>query len=179
MIYPEGVPLDPLGREGAAAASPMPPTQGAPGPPDGGGRRAVLVVDDESILRQVLVETIGDRYGCKIFEAEDGLEAVEAFQAHQDEIGLVLMDCMMPRLRGPDAFDEIRRIQPGVLGILMSGFSDEIGQEFVQRHGFAALLKKPFPFRVLADLMADLGIGAGKAQCPEEPEPGSPGPGDP
>ncbi|MDR3683778.1 MAG: response regulator, partial [Geothrix sp.] len=90
------------------------------------------------------------------------------FQAHREEIGLVLMDCVMPRMRGPEAFDEMRRLRPGIPGILMSGFSDEIGAELATRHGFMALLKKPFPFKALAGLMAGLPFAAGGPGAPPD-----------
>ena len=137
--------------------------------PISGKHRAVLVVDDEPVLRQVLAEAIGECFGCKVFEAADGLEAIEVFRAHRDVIGLVLMDCVMPRMRGPEAFDEMRRIRPGIPGILMSGFSDEVGVELATRHGFATLLKKPFRFKVLANLMAELQFGTTGAEFPQGP----------
>jgi CheY-like chemotaxis protein len=145
------------------------PSVQAPVSPVSRESRAVLVVDDEPVLRQVLAEAIGECYGCKVFEAADGLEAIEVFRAHRDEIGLVLIDCVMPRMRGPEAFDEMRRIRPGIPGILMSGFSDEIGVELVGRHGFATLLKKPFPFKVLSNLMAQLKFGANGPGSPQDP----------
>lgn len=140
----------------------------APGSRVRGGGLAVLVVDDEPILRQVLAEALGEAYGCKVFEAADGLEAIEVFQAHREEIGLVLMDCVMPRMRGPEAFDEMRRLRPGIPGILMSGFSDEIGVELATRHGFMTLLKKPFPFKALAGLMAGLPFAVGGPGAPPD-----------
>jgi len=118
--------------------------------------QAVLVVDDEMELRQVLCEALRECHGCPVFEAADGVEAVEVFQAHRDEIGLVLMDSVMPRMKGPEAFDEIRRISPGVPGILISGFSEGMGQDLALQHGFSAFLKKPFPLKHLLDLMAEV-----------------------
>lgn len=144
-------------------------------PPSSAGSRAVLVVDDEPVLRQVLAEAIGECFGCRVFEAADGLEAIEVFQAHREDIGLVLMDCVMPRMRGPEAFDEMRRIHPGIPGILMSGFSNEIGVELATRHGFTTLLKKPFPFKSLSDLMGELKVGTGDPLFPKDRDPsGSP-----
>jgi PAS domain S-box-containing protein len=136
--------------------------------------RAVLLVDDETTLRQVLAEAIGERQGCTVFEAADGAEAIEVFQAHGDDIGLVLMDSVMPRMRGPEAFDEMRRIRPGIPGILMSGFSDETSQEFAIRHGFRAFLKKPFPFQELSSLMAELKFGTGESKTGQAPAPMGP-----
>jgi len=154
-------------RDTAAPAGGAPEAEAEPAP--GRTALAVLVVDDESVLRQVLAEAIGECYGCKVYEAADGLEAIEVFQAHRDEIGLVLTDCVMPRMRGPEAFDEMRRIRPGIPGILMSGFSEEIGVELATRHGFASLLKKPFRFKVLSDLMAELQFGSGGSGSPQDP----------
>lgn len=131
-------------RDGASSCAPV------------GGGRAVLVVDDEMELRQVLCEALRDCHGCQVFEAADGVEAIEVFQAHRDEIGLVLMDSIMPRMKGPEAYDEIRRIQPGIPGILISGFSEGKGQDLAHQHGFSAFLKKPFPLKHLTDLMADI-----------------------
>jgi PAS domain S-box-containing protein len=131
-----------------------------------GGGRAVLVVDDEMELRQVLCEALRDCHGCQVFEAADGVEAIEVFQAHRDEIGLVLMDSVMPRMKGPEAFDEIRRIQPGIPGILISGFSEGKGQDLAHQHGFSAFLKKPFPLKHLTDLMADIQASPRNASDP-------------
>ena len=51
----------------------------------------------------------------------------------------------------------------------MSGFSEEIGVELATRHGFASLLKKPFRFKVLSDLMAELQFGSGGSGSPQDP----------
>ncbi|HLP31058.1 MAG TPA: response regulator, partial [Geothrix sp.] len=119
-------------------------------------RQAVLVVDDELELRLVLTEALRECHGCEVFEAADGIEAIEVFQAHLEEIGLVLMDSVMPRMKGPEAFDEIRRIRPGVPGILISGFSEGKGQDLAQKHGFSAFLKKPFPLKHLIEVMTEV-----------------------
>jgi hypothetical protein len=51
----------------------------------------------------------------------------------------------------------------------MSGFSDEVTVELATRHGFATLLKKPFRFKVLSDLMAELKFGTEGAGFPQGP----------
>jgi PAS domain S-box-containing protein len=137
----------------------------APAGPVACGRGAVLVVDDETELRQVLAEALRECHGCTVLEAADGIEAIEVFQAHAESIGLVLMDSVMPRMKGPEAFDEIQRIRPGVAGILMSGFSEETGQDLAHKHGFSAFLKKPFPLKDLSEVMAKARV-CGSAEDP-------------
>jgi PAS domain S-box-containing protein len=144
------------------------PRATAPARPIACAMGTVLVVDDEMELRQVLAEALRECHGCTVLEATDGIEAVEVFQAHAGEIDLVLMDSVMPRMKGPEAFDEIRRIRPGVGGILMSGFSEETGQDLAHKHGFTAFLKKPFPLRDLAEQMAR--ARAAREEAPDSSE---------
>ena len=67
----------------------------------------ILVVDDESRMRK-LVRDFLFREGYQVLEAEDGEEAVDVFFAHQD-ISLVIMDVMMPKMDGWSAVQEIRQ----------------------------------------------------------------------
>jgi PAS domain S-box-containing protein len=134
-----------------------------------GAGRAVLLVDDEADLRQVLAEALRERHGCRVFEAADGLEAFEVFRAHREGIGLVLMDCEMPRLRGPESFDQMRQLRPDLPGILMSGFGQETSHELAARHGFLAFIKKPFRLQEVSSLMAELAPGIGGTGAAQEP----------
>lgn len=115
------------------------------------GARTILLVDDEDELRAVVSEVIRDLMGLPVLEARDGLEAVDCFTQHADEIALVLMDAKMPRMGGLEAFAAIRRLHPAARGILCSGYGDEFGQATAQGAGFLGFLKKPFPIKVLRE----------------------------
>ena len=73
----------------------------------------VLIVDDSKIVRRVLTNTV-DRYfsaptwtnGCKIFEAEDGLVAMD--QMKKQEIDIMLLDWNMPNMNGEEVVDAVR-----------------------------------------------------------------------
>jgi K+-sensing histidine kinase KdpD len=57
--------------------------------------------------------------GCEtILLAEDGQEAVEKFAANRESIRLILMDMIMPKKNGKEAYDEICRLKPGRQGSL-------------------------------------------------------------
>ena len=63
-------------------------------------KQTILVVDDSEMNRSILADMLGDEYN--ILEAEDGLEAVSVMQKKSDEIDLMLLDIVMPRMNGFD-----------------------------------------------------------------------------
>jgi CheY-like chemotaxis protein len=63
--------------------------------------------------------------GHTVIEACDGDDAVTKFRSNKDKIQLVLMDVIMPRKSGGDAYQELRAIQPDVKIILMSGYAGD------------------------------------------------------
>jgi two-component system cell cycle sensor histidine kinase/response regulator CckA len=64
---------------------------------EGGG--TVLLIEDEEQVRN-MSKIMLTRLGYTVLEAKDGIEAVEIFQLHQDEIRCVLSDLTMPRMGG-------------------------------------------------------------------------------
>ena len=112
-------------------------------------RRTLLLVDDEDSLREVMGEAIREVLGYSLLEAKDGLEALEVYKAHQDEIALVLMDAKMPRMGGTEAFQLMKELRPEVKAILCSGYSEEFGASTAQSFGFLGFLKKPFSLAAL------------------------------
>lgn len=70
------------------------------------GRFRILIVDDEPVNRKVLVNILG-MAGYSILEAEDGFKALEVLNERND-IDLVLLDVMMPRMSGYQVCKHIR-----------------------------------------------------------------------
>ena len=62
--------------------------------------------------------------GFTVIEACDGVEAVELFRQHHEEIRLVISDLTMPRMDGWDTLQALRKISPGIPVILSSGHSE-------------------------------------------------------
>ena len=86
------------------------------------GAETILVAEDEYGVRN-LVEMVLQKYGYTVLLAEDGQAAVDRFRQHPGEIGLVLMDLIMPRLGGRQAFEEIRRLDPQARVLFTSGYT--------------------------------------------------------
>ncbi|NTV73827.1 MAG: response regulator, partial [Holophaga sp.] len=133
------------------AGAPAPEAAAASAP---SGTRAILLVDDDEDLQETLAEYLRETLGYTVFQARDGLEAVEVHRRERAVLGLILMDATMPRMSGPDAFRAIREEDPGARAILCSGFSEEAGTKVAREFGFLEFLKKPFPLQVLQEHIA-------------------------
>ncbi len=103
----------------------------------------VLIVEDEESLRELL-KLVLEGNGIKVLQAADGVEAVEVFTAHKDEIEIVLSDLGLPRLGGWEAFLKMREINPELKGILASGFFvPEVKNEII-KSGARDFIQKPY-----------------------------------
>jgi CheY-like chemotaxis protein len=78
-----------------------------------------------------------------VIRCADGLEAVNAFRERRDEIDVVLLDYRMPVMTGGEAFLELRRMDPGVPVILMSGNLSLPEFSELEKEGLGAILRKP------------------------------------
>jgi two-component system cell cycle sensor histidine kinase/response regulator CckA len=106
-------------------------------------RDTVLIVEDEKNLRDLLRMMLEEN-GIKVLEAGDGVEAVEIFIAHKDEIGIVLSDLGLPRLGGWEAFLKMREIDPELKGILASGFFNPVVRAEIIKSGAMDFISKPY-----------------------------------
>jgi CheY-like chemotaxis protein len=109
----------------------------------------ILVVDDELVVRDLLQSFLALE-GYKVMCAEDGIQAIELFQQHAGAFEAVILDVLMPRMDGRDALDALRRIDPTIPVIVMSGFAPgERVQEMIAQPG-TSFITKPF---VLGDVL--------------------------
>ena len=106
-------------------------------------RDKVLIVEDEESLRELL-RMILEGNGIKVLQASDGIEAVEMFTAHKDEIGVVLSDLGLPRLGGWEAFLRMKEINPEVKGILASGYYNPDVRTEIIKSGANEFIQKPY-----------------------------------
>ncbi|MHB8638604.1 MAG: response regulator [Candidatus Acidiferrales bacterium] len=114
-----------------------------------GGKETVLIVEDHDGLREIASTTL-EALGYRVRIARNGEEAVREFQAHRDEIALVLLDVMLPRLSGIEVYDYINGERPDVPVLFVTGYSS--GTEMlhsIQRRNLP-LLQKPYGPRDLA-----------------------------
>jgi two-component system cell cycle sensor histidine kinase/response regulator CckA len=110
--------------------------------PQGGGE-LVLVVDDESSVRQVTRQLL-ERNGYRVIEAVEGADGITQYVAHQQEVQVVVTDLSMPVMDGPTFIRVLRRLNPQVRVIAVSG--DQVKSSLPADLGVPdeAHLSKPF-----------------------------------
>ncbi|WP_254278498.1 response regulator [Geobacter sulfurreducens] len=67
-----------------------------------------------------------ERNGYEVIEAADGNDAVKKFAESANKIDLVLLDVVMPGKNGQVAFEEMKRIQPAIKALFISGYTKDI-----------------------------------------------------
>jgi PAS domain S-box-containing protein len=136
----------------AAAAKSEP--KAAPLLPNGRGADTILVVDDEELVRRAAKVAL-EKYGYRVFVAEDGKRAVDLFQTFAPEISAVLLDMTMPGMSGEQTFQEMRKIRSDLPVIASSGYSET---EAVARFGLgiAGFVQKPYTAAALAAKVAEV-----------------------
>lgn len=120
--------------------------------PDFSCAKPVLVADDEEMILQPM-QRFFTKHGLTVYTASDGVEAIEEFKKHQHEIGLVLLDLRMPRLSGTEAFSIIHHLNPSIVGVLMTGFGEDLASTDHIRLGLSEVLQKPFTFEDLSRVL--------------------------
>ena len=110
----------------------------------------VLVVEDEEQVRY-MVKTMLIHLGFTVFEAGDGIEAMDVFRQHLDEIHCVLTDLTMPRMDGWETLAALRKLSPDIPVILSSGYDQ--AQVMADEHPEVpnAFLGKPYRLQDLKD----------------------------
>ncbi len=96
--------------------------------PEGKGE-TVLIADDEAGVRMITASVL-EQFGYRVLVAADGAEALRLLRERGEQVHLVLLDIIMPRMNGNAAYDEIRRLHPGVRVIFTSGYTED----FVRRN---------------------------------------------
>ena len=117
-----------------------------------GGR--VLLVDDEAIVRNIGCMILQDM-GCEVITAEDGVKATEAVKDQAGRLDLIILDLVMPRMDGREAFAIIREMAPAIPVIFSSGFTNNQNlDDLLLRPHVLGFVQKPYRVSVLRELVA-------------------------
>lgn len=114
-----------------------------------------LVIEDDRLVRR-FAHRVLSAAGFRVLEAEDGLDGVELLRSSVDDVHLVILDVFMPRMAGPEAFREIRKLAPDVPVILTSGFPREDTIVSFAGHQVAGYLPKPYTADTMLALIEEV-----------------------
>lgn len=101
----------------------------------------ILIADDADFLRVRLWKMLSAE-GHEIFEAEDGLRAVEQYKSHSPDV--TLMDITMPEMDGLTALKEIQAFDPNAKVIMITAFGQESEVLEAIKSGARDFVMKPF-----------------------------------
>jgi len=117
--------------------------------PDLEGSETVLVAEDDRALRS-LSSTILKHFGYTVIEAVDGEDAIFKYVQNKDKIHLVILDGIMPKKNGWQAYEEIHIMTSAVKVIFMSGYSEDVfSAKSIFDKGLTYILKPATPSELL------------------------------
>jgi two-component system, cell cycle sensor histidine kinase and response regulator CckA len=114
-----------------------------------GGTETILVAEDHEGLREIARETLVN-LGYRVILTADGEEAVREFLNPRNHIDLLLMDVVLPKLGGPQAYARICETRPDIPAIFATGYSADIELLRQARRQGLPMLQKPYSPRDLA-----------------------------
>ena len=88
------------------------------------GNETILVAEDNEAVRNFLREILL-QYGYTVVEAVDGADAVAKFKEH-GHIDLLIIDSVMPKMNGREAYNEISGMRPGIKVLFTSGHTRDV-----------------------------------------------------
>jgi two-component system cell cycle sensor histidine kinase/response regulator CckA len=119
----------------------------------------ILLVEDDAMVRGA-VRRILDASPHRVSEAQSGAEALETFRKQEGRFDLVITDMVMPSMTGAELVRELRKWNPVLRAIIMSGYSEETTTRDWRLPANCAFIEKPVSPRRLLRVVSDaLGIG--------------------
>ncbi|OPY68080.1 MAG: Blue-light-activated protein [Syntrophorhabdus sp. PtaU1.Bin002] len=106
-------------------------------------RQKILLVDDEDVVRDLIKGVLTDE-PTDILEAADGTEALNIFREQHAAIDLVILDMIMPGIKGDEVLREMRNIRKDVKVIISSGYMSEEQRDSLKKYKVDGFLDKPF-----------------------------------
>ncbi|MCX8568300.1 cell cycle histidine kinase CckA [Aminobacter sp. MET-1] len=134
-----------------AAAKAAEPAQ----PKDLSGSATVLLVEDEDAVRMGGMRALTSR-GYTVHEASSGVEALEVFEELGGKIDVVVSDVVMPEMDGPTLLGELRKRQPDIKFIFVSGYAEDAFAKNLPADAQFGFLPKPFSLKQLATVVKEV-----------------------
>ena len=85
-----------------------------------------------------------EKEGFSVLTARDGAEAVNVHNWHKDEITVAILDFGLASLNGWEAFQEMKKINPKIKGILASGYVAADAELRLAKGELSGVLQKPY-----------------------------------
>ena len=115
------------------------------------GKECILLVDDEEVIRD-LGKSILHGLGYEVITAANGEEALRIYIKRHDEIALVIMDRVMPKIDGIESYKLLKEVNPRVRVIISSGYAADEALN-LKELGVMGFLDKPYRMAEMANMV--------------------------
>lgn len=139
----------PVIKDSPAFKKPEPSVETVPG---GGG---ILLVDDEELVRDFGTRIL-ERAGYTVVTASNGREALEIYAREQSNIGLIVLDLIMPQMGGEKCLEELVKINPHVRVIVSTGHSLDARQRLHVGSLARGFVNKPYEMKQLVQTVREV-----------------------
>jgi CheY-like chemotaxis protein len=119
------------------------------------GTGTILMIDDEEMLLDINATCIRE-LGYTVLTAESGEDGISIYEQCHDDIDLILLDMMMPRMNGKETYFRLKEINPDVKVYFISGYTDEDKFRSVIEEGALGLIRKPFELSFISKKIKDV-----------------------
>ncbi|MDX8377948.1 MAG: DUF3365 domain-containing protein [Mariprofundales bacterium] len=120
-----------------------------------GKHEFILLVDDDAQLRDSL-RALLENFDYRVLEAKNGKQALEVYTKYKNNISVVMLDLIMPKMGGIDAAIALRQITPNLPLLFMSGYDRQESLQQAAAFDDALLLTKPFNIAQLSHHLRQL-----------------------
>jgi two-component system cell cycle sensor histidine kinase/response regulator CckA len=119
------------------------------------GSATVLLVEDEDAVRMGGMRALTSR-GYTVHEASSGVEALEVFEQLGGKVDIVVSDVVMPEMDGPTLLGELRKRQPDIKFVFVSGYAEDAFAKNLPEDAQFGFLPKPFSLKQLATVVKEV-----------------------
>ena len=117
-----------------------------------GNGELILIVDDEENIRNVAAATL-ENFGYSVLTAVDGTDALAVYSQRGGDVAAVLTDMAMPYMDGSALIRALRKMDPRVRIIAMSGLFTEAQTKELSGLDVETLIAKPYSAETLLDAL--------------------------
>jgi DNA-binding NtrC family response regulator len=119
------------------------------------GTETVLLTEDDEMVR-ALTNRVLSAYGYDVLEASNGNAAISIAERHPNSIHLLITDIVMPGMNGRELADRLKKAQPGLKVLFMSGYTDKaiVHQQVLDEK--MPFIQKPFGPQALVDKVREV-----------------------
>ncbi len=120
------------------------------------GKGKILIMDDKFFVRNAAMKAL-KMFGYEVKGVSKGEEAISLYKEEKNKgkpFDLIILDLTIPGgMGGEDTLKKLREFSPEIKAIVSSGYSDNPVMSEYKKHGFNAIVRKPYQYEELCEIV--------------------------